>query len=82
MTGRTHQLRVHAAHEKGLGCPIVGDSLNNYEQSQNPEAEENNDRQDDLNEEITYSIQMGAYRMLKYAQDMMNSLNENGYAQG
>jgi len=26
-TGRTHQLRVHAAHEKGLGCPIVGDSL-------------------------------------------------------
>ena len=27
LTGRTHQLRVHAAHEKGLGCPIVGDSL-------------------------------------------------------
>lgn len=24
-TGRTHQLRVHAAHEKGLGIPIVGD---------------------------------------------------------
>ncbi|MDF1814215.1 MAG: RluA family pseudouridine synthase [Verrucomicrobiales bacterium] len=27
VTGRTHQLRVHAAHEKGLGIPIVGDPL-------------------------------------------------------
>ena len=27
ITGRTHQLRLHAAHELGLGCPIVGDSL-------------------------------------------------------
>lgn len=26
-TGRTHQLRVHAAHPEGLGCPIVGDTL-------------------------------------------------------
>ena len=26
-TGRTHQLRVHAAHQSGLGCPIVGDNL-------------------------------------------------------
>lgn len=26
-TGRTHQLRVHAAHDKGLGCPIKGDRL-------------------------------------------------------
>lgn len=26
-TGRTHQLRVHAAHSKGLNCPIVGDDL-------------------------------------------------------
>jgi len=26
-TGRTHQLRVHAAHELGLGIPIVGDPL-------------------------------------------------------
>ena len=25
VTGRTHQLRVHSAHEKGLGIPIVGD---------------------------------------------------------
>lgn len=27
LTGRTHQLRVHAAHPLGLNCPIVGDSL-------------------------------------------------------
>lgn len=27
LTGRTHQLRIHAAHELGLDCPIVGDSL-------------------------------------------------------
>lgn len=27
VTGRTHQLRVHAAHEKGLGIPIFGDPL-------------------------------------------------------
>jgi tRNA pseudouridine32 synthase/23S rRNA pseudouridine746 synthase len=26
-TGRTHQLRVHAAHQLGLGIPIVGDPL-------------------------------------------------------
>jgi tRNA pseudouridine32 synthase/23S rRNA pseudouridine746 synthase len=26
-TGRTHQLRVHAAHIKGLNSPIVGDEL-------------------------------------------------------
>ncbi|MBA3462946.1 MAG: RluA family pseudouridine synthase [Deltaproteobacteria bacterium] len=26
-TGRTHQLRVHAAHPAGLGVPIVGDRL-------------------------------------------------------
>ena len=26
-TGRTHQLRVHAAHQSGLGCAIVGDEL-------------------------------------------------------
>ena len=26
-TGRTHQLRVHAAHPMGLHCPIVGDEL-------------------------------------------------------
>ena len=27
MTGRTHQLRLHSAHQQGLGCPIVGDTL-------------------------------------------------------
>lgn len=27
ITGRTHQLRVHAAHIKGLNTPIVGDDL-------------------------------------------------------
>ena len=27
LTGRTHQLRLHAAHEQGLHTPIVGDSL-------------------------------------------------------
>ena len=27
ITGRTHQLRVHAAHQEGLGTPIVGDVL-------------------------------------------------------
>lgn len=26
-TGRSHQLRVHAAHPHGIGLPIVGDSL-------------------------------------------------------
>lgn len=27
LTGRTHQLRLHASHALGLGCSIVGDSL-------------------------------------------------------
>ena len=27
LTGRTHQLRLHASHPLGLGIPIVGDSL-------------------------------------------------------
>jgi len=27
VTGRTHQLRMHAAHTLGLNCPIVGDDL-------------------------------------------------------
>ena len=26
-TGRTHQLRIHAAHPLGLHCPIIGDGL-------------------------------------------------------
>ncbi len=27
ITGRSHQLRVHAAHAQGIGAPILGDSL-------------------------------------------------------
>ena len=27
ITGRTHQLRMHAAHKNGLNTPIVGDDL-------------------------------------------------------
>ena len=27
VTGRTHQLRVHAAHVQGLNAPIIGDEL-------------------------------------------------------
>jgi len=31
LTGRTHQLRVHAAHPLGLGAPIIGDRLYGHE---------------------------------------------------
>ncbi|MDD2238021.1 MAG: RluA family pseudouridine synthase [Kiritimatiellae bacterium] len=34
LTGRTHQLRLHAAHPEGLGIPIVGDRL--YGTGRNP----------------------------------------------
>jgi tRNA pseudouridine32 synthase/23S rRNA pseudouridine746 synthase len=34
LTGRTHQLRLHAAHPLGLGIPIVGDRL--YGQGRQP----------------------------------------------
>jgi tRNA pseudouridine32 synthase/23S rRNA pseudouridine746 synthase len=27
VTGRTHQLRLHASHPRGLGCPVLGDRL-------------------------------------------------------
>ncbi|MFT5378531.1 MAG: tRNA pseudouridine32 synthase/23S rRNA pseudouridine746 synthase [Candidatus Latescibacterota bacterium] len=27
LTGRTHQLRLHASHELGMGHPVIGDSL-------------------------------------------------------
>jgi len=33
ITGRTHQLRVHAAHPMGLNAPIVGDRLYGVESS-------------------------------------------------
>ena len=35
-TGRTHQLRVHSAHEKGLNHPIIGDRLYGREESSTP----------------------------------------------
>ncbi|MDO5487913.1 MAG: pseudouridine synthase [Rikenellaceae bacterium] len=31
ITGRTHQLRLHAAHHLGLGTPIVGDDIYGHE---------------------------------------------------
>jgi tRNA pseudouridine32 synthase / 23S rRNA pseudouridine746 synthase len=31
LTGRTHQLRVHAADTRGLGMPILGDKLYGYD---------------------------------------------------
>lgn len=33
ITGRTHQLRMHAAHKMGLNAPIIGDSLYGGKQS-------------------------------------------------
>jgi tRNA pseudouridine32 synthase/23S rRNA pseudouridine746 synthase len=33
ITGRTHQLRVHAAHKNGLNAPIIRDDL--YGEKQN-----------------------------------------------
>jgi tRNA pseudouridine32 synthase/23S rRNA pseudouridine746 synthase len=36
-TGRTHQLRVHAAHPLGIGAPVVGDRL--YGRRAHPEGE-------------------------------------------
>ena len=35
-TGRTHQLRVHAAAPEGLGCPIIGDRLYAQSTTANP----------------------------------------------
>ena len=32
-TGRTHQLRVHCAHQEGLNAPILGDPLYGYEKA-------------------------------------------------
>ena len=36
LTGRTHQLRLHASHPLGLGCPIVGDALYGSGQAGDP----------------------------------------------
>ncbi len=43
-TGRTHQLRLHCAHQEGLGCPILGDPL--YGISTEQQAEENTHHSD------------------------------------
>jgi tRNA pseudouridine32 synthase/23S rRNA pseudouridine746 synthase len=34
-TGRTHQLRVHCAHQQGLNMPILGDDLYGYDLYEN-----------------------------------------------
>lgn len=36
LTGRTHQLRVHAASSEGLGCPIIGDRLYSRRKDSSP----------------------------------------------
>lgn len=36
LTGRTHQLRVHASHPEGLGRPIIGDVLYGREEAGAP----------------------------------------------
>jgi hypothetical protein len=54
--------------------------LYDYKQPKHLKSETRNGRLDNLNEEITYSIQAGAYLVLKNAKYMMNKLNEKGYA--
>lgn len=51
ITGRTHQIRVHAAHPQGLNSPIVGDVLYG-EKKQNGEGKQNSEeKQRDWNNE-------------------------------
>ncbi len=47
ITGRTHQLRVHAAHPQGLNAPIVGDRL--YGGSSRGDGNENHNGSEDRN---------------------------------
>jgi tRNA pseudouridine32 synthase / 23S rRNA pseudouridine746 synthase len=57
ITGRTHQLRVHASHELGLKAPIVGDDL--YGKKANRlhlHAESITFIHPETKEEITFSI--------------------------
>jgi general secretion pathway protein A len=54
--------------------------LYDYKQPKNLKSEIRNGRSDNLNKEITYSIQVGAYLVLNNANYMMNRLNEKGYA--
>ena len=44
LTGRTHQLRVHAAHPEGLNAPIVGDRLYGMIASLNDANDANGER--------------------------------------
>jgi type II secretory pathway predicted ATPase ExeA len=47
---------------------------------QNRHSEENNGSSGEASRQITYSIQVGAYLILKNAQDKISELNEKGYA--
>lgn len=51
-TGRTHQLRVHAADAKGLGIPILGDRLYGVADSwhSSPDGSRNESSNESLNE--------------------------------
>jgi len=49
-------------------------------QIQNTDREETNGRSDILSSQNTYSIQVGAYRLIKNAHDKIATLNEKGYA--
>lgn len=50
-TGRTHQLRLHCAHERGLGAPIEGDML----YGRNEERQFSNEKQSFMQEELPLS---------------------------
>ena len=51
LTGRTHQLRVHAASDEGLGCPIIGDRL--YAPSKNYQPSTLNSKLSTLNSKLS-----------------------------
>jgi len=59
LTGRTHQLRVHCAHQEGLGSPIVGDNLyGNSADRLYLHAEELKFRHPKTGEEMEFKIEM------------------------
>lgn len=62
LTGRTHQLRVHAASDKGLGMPIMGDRLYGAAYSGN------NDTTDGFPADKTPSLPTG--RLLLHAEEI------------
>jgi type II secretory pathway predicted ATPase ExeA len=49
-------------------------------QIQNPNKDEKDGRLGDISRQITYSVQVGAYLILRNAQDKITILNEKGYA--